>query len=123
MDIPRIIDIISPEELEAVIASVQDYLHYDLLSSAPVAETLPTLNEILKEEVQQLEEFDPYDGQVALIVRKSLGGIVEIEYDVSGPLTTSYGTWDCDIEGPWFLVEGKRLPEDFVDDTLRKLLS
>jgi hypothetical protein len=123
MDIPCIKDLISPEQIKEVIASVQDYLHYDLASAAPEGEYAPTLNEVLKNELEQLDEFDPYYKQIEAIIRKTLGGIVEIEYDVSGLTTTTEGMWDCDIEGPWFVVAGKRLPINFVDDDLREMIS
>lgn len=127
MDIPCIKDLISPEQIEAVIESATEYLTYSLSSDAPnyliEDRSFPTLNEVLKEEVQQLDEFEPYDKQVSAIVQKTLGAIVEIEYDVTGPATTSYGMWDCDIDGPWFVVDGKRLPSNFTDDALREMIS
>lgn len=123
MDIPCIKDLISPEQIEAVIESVTEYLTYDLRGAAPEQETSPTLNEVLKNELEQMDEFDQYYEQIILIVKKTLGGIVNIEFDVTGPLTTSYGQWDCDIEGPWFVVDGKRLPNNFTDDDLREMIS
>jgi hypothetical protein len=124
MDIPAIRDLISPEQIEEIIESVTEYLTFTLRGYAPEEDSFPTLNDVIKDGLEQLDEFEQYYEQVSLIVKKTLGGIVEIEYDVTGPATISYGMWDCDIDGPWFVVEGKRLPTSkFTDDALREMIS